>query len=68
LRRRASRTTSCRTGCFLRALRDLEELSGDFAPLDRVAYEPRAAPDPEVALCANLGIGGHNVALVAERA
>jgi 3-oxoacyl-[acyl-carrier-protein] synthase II len=30
--------------------------------------KPREAPNLEVALCANLGVGGHNAAVVLEQA
>lgn len=48
-------------------MRNLEELAPDCAKLDYVVDEPREAPDLEVALCANLGVGGHNAAVVLER-
>ena len=49
-------------------MRNLEVLAEDCAELDYIVGEPRRAPDLEVALCANLGVGGHNVAVVLERA
>jgi 3-oxoacyl-[acyl-carrier-protein] synthase II len=49
-------------------MRNLSELAEDCAPLDYVVGEPREAPDLEAALCGNLGVGGHNVAAVLERA
>lgn len=49
-------------------MRNLEMLSEDCAKLDYVVGEPRRAPDLEVALCANLGVGGHNAAVVLEKA
>ena len=49
-------------------MRNLETLAEECAKLDYVVNEPRRAPDLEVALCANLGVGGHNVAVVLERA
>ena len=49
-------------------MRNLETLAEECAPLDYVVDEPRKAPDLEVALCANLGVGGHNAAIVLERA
>lgn len=49
-------------------MRNLTELAEDCAPLDYVVDEPREAPDLEAALCGNLGVGGHNVAAVLERA
>lgn len=48
--------------------RNLETLAEGCAELDYVVDEPRDAPDLEVALCANLGVGGHNAAVVLERA
>ncbi|MBA2443265.1 MAG: beta-ketoacyl-[acyl-carrier-protein] synthase family protein [Rubrobacter sp.] len=49
-------------------MRNLEELAEDCAPLDYVVGEPRKAPDLEVALCENLGVGGHNATVVFEKA
>jgi len=49
-------------------MRNLEKLAGECADLDYVVGEPREVPDLEAALCANLGVGGHNVAVVVERA
>jgi 3-oxoacyl-[acyl-carrier-protein] synthase II len=49
-------------------MRNLETLAEECAKLDYVVDKPRRAPDLEVALCANLGVGGHNVAVVLERA
>src|SRR5919199_4057972 len=49
-------------------MRNLAKLAEDCAELDYVVDEPREAPDLEAALCANLGVGGHNAALVLERA
>ncbi len=49
-------------------MRNLEELAEGCAELDYVVDEPRRAPDLEVALCANLGVGGHNAAVVLEKA
>jgi 3-oxoacyl-[acyl-carrier-protein] synthase II len=48
-------------------MRNLSELAEDCAELDYVVDEPRDAPDLEAALCANLGVGGHNVAVALER-
>ncbi len=48
-------------------MRNLEVLAEDCAELDYVVGEPRRASNLEVALCMNLGIGGHNVAVVLER-
>jgi 3-oxoacyl-[acyl-carrier-protein] synthase II len=49
-------------------MRNLTKLAEDCAELDYVVDEPREAPDLEAALCANLGVGGHNAAVVLERA
>ncbi len=49
-------------------MRNLMTLAEDCAELDYVVDEPREAPDLEAALCANLGVGGHNAAVVLERA
>ncbi|MDP8951659.1 MAG: beta-ketoacyl-[acyl-carrier-protein] synthase family protein [Actinomycetota bacterium] len=49
-------------------MRNLERLAGECADLDYVVGEPREAPDLEAAVCANLGVGGHNAAIVLERA
>ncbi len=48
-------------------MRNLETLAEECAELDYVIDEPRRAPDLEVALCANLGVGGHNAAVVLEK-
>jgi 3-oxoacyl-[acyl-carrier-protein] synthase II len=49
-------------------MRNLQNLAAECAPLDYVVGEPREAPDLEAAVCANLGVGGHNAAIVLERA
>jgi 3-oxoacyl-[acyl-carrier-protein] synthase II len=49
-------------------MRNLEDLADECAELDYVVGKPREAPDLRAALCANLGVGGHNVAVVLERA
>src|SRR5215210_1239952 len=49
-------------------MRNLETLAEECAELDYVVGKPREAPDLEVALCANLGVGGHNAAVALERA
>jgi 3-oxoacyl-[acyl-carrier-protein] synthase II len=49
-------------------MRNLNKLAEDCAELDYVVGEPSDAPDLEAALCANLGVGGHNAAVVLERA
>jgi 3-oxoacyl-[acyl-carrier-protein] synthase II len=49
-------------------MRNLTEVADGCAQLDYVVDEPREAPELEAALCANLGVGGHNVAIALERA
>jgi 3-oxoacyl-[acyl-carrier-protein] synthase II len=49
-------------------MRNLTKLAEDCAELDYVVDEPRDAPNLEAALCANLGVGGHNAAAVLEKA
>jgi 3-oxoacyl-[acyl-carrier-protein] synthase II len=49
-------------------MRNLEDLADECAELDYIVDKPREAPDLRAALCANLGVGGHNVAVVLERA
>src|SRR3712207_109557 len=49
-------------------MRNLTKIAEGCADLDYVVDEPREAPDLEAALCANLGVGGHNAAVVLERA
>ncbi len=49
-------------------MRNLEKLAEDCAELDYVVDEPREAPDLEAALCANLGVGGHNAVIALEKA
>ncbi len=49
-------------------MRNLDNLAEECASLDYVVDQARPAPDLEVALCANLGFGGHNVAVALERA
>lgn len=48
-------------------MRNLETLAKECADLDYVVDEPRDAPDLEAAICANMGVGGHNAAVVLER-
>ena len=48
-------------------MRNLDELAEECAQLDYVVGEPRRVPELEAALCANLGVGGHNAAVVLER-
>ena len=47
-------------------MRNLEKLAEGCADLDYVVNEPREVPALEAALCANLGVGGHNVAVALE--
>ena len=49
-------------------MRNLDNLAEGCADLDYVVGEPRETPDLEVALCENLGVGGHNATVVFERA
>jgi 3-oxoacyl-[acyl-carrier-protein] synthase II len=49
-------------------MRNLTKVAEGCADLDYVVDEPRDAPDLEAAICANLGVGGHNAAVVLERA
>jgi 3-oxoacyl-[acyl-carrier-protein] synthase II len=49
-------------------MRNLTTLAEDCAELDYVVDKPREAPYLEAALCANLGVGGHNAAVVLQRA
>lgn len=49
-------------------MRNLDKLAEGCADLDYVVGEPREVPDLEAAICANLGVGGHNAAVVLERA
>src|SRR5919199_2465462 len=49
-------------------MRNLTKVAEDCAELDYVVDEPREVPELEAALCANLGVGGHNTAVVLERA
>jgi 3-oxoacyl-[acyl-carrier-protein] synthase II len=49
-------------------MRNLTKVAEGCAHLDYVVNEPREAPDLEAALCVNLGVGGHNAAVVLERA
>jgi 3-oxoacyl-[acyl-carrier-protein] synthase II len=49
-------------------MRNLTEVAEGCAELDYVVDEPREAPDLQAALCANLGVGGHNAAITLERA
>jgi 3-oxoacyl-[acyl-carrier-protein] synthase II len=49
-------------------MRNLTKVAEGCADLDYVVDEPREAPDLQAAICANLGVGGHNAAVVLERA
>ncbi len=48
-------------------MRNLEELAEGCADLDYIVNEPQEAPNLEAAMCANLGVGGHNAAVVLEK-
>ncbi|WP_119067323.1 beta-ketoacyl-[acyl-carrier-protein] synthase family protein [Rubrobacter indicoceani] len=49
--------------------RNFTELAEGCAEnLDYVADKPKDAPDLKAAICANLGVGGHNAAITIERA
>src|SRR5918993_146892 len=48
-------------------MRNLTKVADGCADLDYVVDEPRESPDLQAALCANLGVGGHNAAVVLER-
>ena len=49
-------------------MKNLAKKADECADLDYVVDTPRDAPDLEAAMCANLGVGGHNVAVVLEQA
>ena len=49
-------------------MRNLTKVAENCADLDYVVDEPRKAPNLEAALCENLGVGGHNAAVVLEKA
>lgn len=49
-------------------MRNLAKLAEGCADLDYVVNEPREVPDLEAAMCANLGVGGHNAAVILEQA
>ena len=48
-------------------MRNLDKLADGCADLDYVVNEPRDVPDLEAAICANLGVGGPNAAVVREK-
>jgi 3-oxoacyl-[acyl-carrier-protein] synthase II len=48
-------------------MRNLETLAKYCAPLEYVVGSPLSAPELEAAICANMGMGGHNVAITLER-
>ena len=48
-------------------MRNHTKVADGCADLDYVVEVPRDAPDLEAAICANLGVGGHNAAVVLER-
>ena len=49
-------------------MRNLAKLAEGCADLDYIVNEPREVPDLEAAMCANLGVGGHNAAVILEQA
>ncbi len=49
-------------------MQNLDTLAEECADLHYVVGEPQKAPDLEAAICANAGVGGHNAAVVLERA
>jgi 3-oxoacyl-[acyl-carrier-protein] synthase II len=48
-------------------MRNLDTLAKECAQLDYVVGEPRRTPNLKAMLCANLGVGGHNAAVVLEK-
>jgi 3-oxoacyl-[acyl-carrier-protein] synthase II len=48
-------------------MRNLDTLAEDCAPLDYVVGKALPVPELEAAICANMGIGGHNAAITLER-
>jgi 3-oxoacyl-[acyl-carrier-protein] synthase II len=48
-------------------MRNLETLAKDCAPLKYVVDEPLAVPELEAAVCADMGVGGHNAAITLQR-
>jgi 3-oxoacyl-[acyl-carrier-protein] synthase II len=48
-------------------MRNLDTLAEECAQLDYVVGEPRWTPNLKAMLCANLGVGGHNAAVVLEK-
>lgn len=48
-------------------MRNLDTLAEECAQLDYVVGEPRRTPNLKAMLCANLGVGGHNAAVVLEK-
>ncbi|MDQ3912852.1 MAG: beta-ketoacyl-[acyl-carrier-protein] synthase family protein [Actinomycetota bacterium] len=49
-------------------MRNLVDRAEDCAPLEYVVDEPVVVPGLEAAICANMGVGGHNAAITLERA
>src|SRR5918993_234237 len=47
-------------------MRNLDTLAEDCAPLDYVVGEAFPVPELEAAICVNLAVGGHNVAITLE--
>jgi 3-oxoacyl-[acyl-carrier-protein] synthase II len=48
-------------------MRNLDTLAEECAQLNYVVGEPRRTPNLKAMLCANLGVGGHNAAVVLEK-
>ena len=48
-------------------MRNLDTLAEDCAPLEYVVGKALPVPELEAAICANMGIGGHNAAITLER-
>ena len=48
-------------------MRNLDTLAEDCAPLDYVVGKPVPVPELEAAICLNMAVGGHNVAITLER-
>jgi 3-oxoacyl-[acyl-carrier-protein] synthase II len=48
-------------------MRNLDTLAEDCAPLEYVIGNPVPVPELEAAICLNMAVGGHNVAITLER-
>jgi 3-oxoacyl-[acyl-carrier-protein] synthase II len=48
-------------------MRNLETLAEDCAPLDYMVDEPLRVPELGAAICADMGLGGHNAAITLQR-